>query len=64
MKDKIREIMYECFPFDPDFYTCFVDKVRIELAVKEIAKLFEYKDNTDWAGLDPVKFESFSSEPE
>jgi hypothetical protein len=64
VRDKIREIMYECFPFDPDFHTCFVDKVRIEIAVKEIEKLFEYKDNTNWAGLDPVKFECFDSEPE
>ena len=61
MEDEVRKIMYECFPFDPDFYTCFVDKFRIDLAAKKIAKLFEYKDTTNWAGLDPTKW---PSEPE
>ena len=64
MKDKIRKIMYECFPYDPDFKTCFVDKTRIEIAINQIAKLFEYKDTTDWAGLNPVKWGCFDSEPE
>jgi len=41
MIEKIKEIMYECFPFDPDFYTCFVDKVRIDIAAKKIAELLE-----------------------
>ena len=56
MKKKIRAIMYECFPFDPDHFTCFVDATRIDIAINKIAKLFEYKDTTDWAGIDPVKW--------
>ena len=59
MKDKLRKIMYECFPYDPDFGTCFVDKMRIEIAIKEIEKIFKKQNPglyTDWAGLDPVKW--------
>ncbi len=52
--------MYECFPYDPDFKTCFVDKTRIEIAINQIAKLFEWKDETDWAGLDPVKWKELT----
>ncbi len=73
MKNLLREIMYECFPFDPDFYTCFVDKARIEIAINEIEKLFKKQNPglyTDWAGLDPEKWYElydatmFDSEPE
>ena len=29
----------------------------VRMVADEILKLFEYKDNTDWAGLDPVKWD-------
>ena len=70
MKKKIREIMYECFPFDPDHFTCFVDATRIDIAINMIEKLFKKQNPelyTDWAGVDPVKWEgveSFDTEPE
>ena len=41
MKDKLRKIMYECFPFDG--FTCFVDKTRVEIAIKKIQKAYEMK---------------------
>jgi len=62
MIERITEIMFECFPYDPDFYTCFVDAVRIRIAAKQIAALCEaevakqIRPNVDWAGIDPVKF--------
>ena len=62
MIERITEIMFECFPYDPDFYTCFVDAVRIRIAAKQIAALCEaevakqLRPNVDWAGIDPVKF--------
>lgn len=62
VKDKMRKIMYECFPFDPDFGTCFVDETRIEIAINQIEKLFKKQNPglyTDWAGLDPVKWDGY-----
>ena len=56
--------MYECFPFDPDHFTCFVDATRIDIAIKKIAKLFEYKDTTDWAGLDSTKWPGLGYYPD
>ena len=62
MIEKITEIMFECFPYDPDFYTCFVDAIRIRIAAKQIAALCEaeiakqIRPNVDWAGIDPVKW--------
>ena len=29
---------------------------EIDVVIEKIAKSFEYKDNTNWAGLDPVKW--------
>ena len=56
--------MYECFPYDPDFNTCFVDKTRIEIAINMIEKIFKKQNPelyTDWAGLSP-KWEKVKSE--
>jgi len=37
----ITSIMFECFPYDPDHFTCFVDATRIRIAAQRIAELYE-----------------------
>ena len=62
MIERITEIMFECFPYDPDHFTCFVDATRIRIAAKQIAALCDtevakqIRPNVDWVGIDPVKF--------
>ena len=36
--------MFECFPYDPDHFTCFVDATRIRIAAKRIAELYAKKN--------------------
>ena len=50
MIKKITDIMFECFPYDPDHFTCFVDATRIRIAARRIAEL--YKDNLVGKRLD------------
>ena len=38
--------MFECFPYDPDHFTCFVDATRIRIAARRIAEL--YKDTATY----------------
>lgn len=42
MRDKVLEILFECLPYDPDHFTCFVDATRLKIAAKLIEK--KYKD--------------------
>ena len=42
--ERITEIMFECFPYDPDHFTCFVDATRIRIAAKQIAALCDKKN--------------------